>query len=64
MNKRGPRRSASAPKREDSANITASIGVATTGERAESVEDLVHRADEAMYDAKRRGKGCCVLAAS
>jgi diguanylate cyclase (GGDEF)-like protein/PAS domain S-box-containing protein len=46
------------------AHITASIGVATTSERAESVEALVHRADEAMYDAKRRGKGCCVLAAS
>jgi diguanylate cyclase (GGDEF)-like protein/PAS domain S-box-containing protein len=43
------------------AHITASIGVASAL-GGESVEDLVHRADEAMYDAKRRGKGCCVLA--
>jgi diguanylate cyclase (GGDEF)-like protein/PAS domain S-box-containing protein len=42
--------------------ISASIGVATTGARRESVEDILRRADEAMYDAKRQGKGCYVLA--
>jgi diguanylate cyclase (GGDEF)-like protein/PAS domain S-box-containing protein len=44
------------------ANISASIGVATTGLRRESVEDILRRADEAMYDAKRQGKGRFVLA--
>jgi diguanylate cyclase (GGDEF)-like protein/PAS domain S-box-containing protein len=42
--------------------ISASIGVATTGEMPESVEDILRRADEAMYDAKRQGKGRFVLA--
>jgi PleD family two-component response regulator len=36
--------------------------VATTGARRESVEDILGRADEAMYDAKRQGKGRYVLA--
>jgi diguanylate cyclase (GGDEF)-like protein/PAS domain S-box-containing protein len=44
-------------------SISASIGVATTGARRESVEDILRRADEAMYDAKRQGKGRFVLAA-
>ncbi len=44
--------------------ISASIGVATTGLRPESVEDILRRADEAMYDAKRQGKGRFVLAAA
>jgi diguanylate cyclase (GGDEF)-like protein/PAS domain S-box-containing protein len=42
--------------------ISASIGVATTGEHPESVEDILRRADEAMYDAKRQGKNRFVLA--
>jgi diguanylate cyclase (GGDEF)-like protein/PAS domain S-box-containing protein len=42
--------------------ISASIGVATTGTRRESIEDILRRADEAMYDAKRQGKGRYVLA--
>jgi diguanylate cyclase (GGDEF)-like protein len=42
--------------------ISASIGVATTGHQPEAVEDILRRADEAMYDAKRQGKGRYVLA--
>jgi diguanylate cyclase (GGDEF)-like protein/PAS domain S-box-containing protein len=42
--------------------ISASIGVATTGAHRESVEDILRRADEAMYDAKRQGKNRFVLA--
>jgi diguanylate cyclase (GGDEF)-like protein/PAS domain S-box-containing protein len=43
-------------------DISASIGVATTGAGRESVEDVLRRADEAMYDAKRQGKGRYALA--
>jgi diguanylate cyclase (GGDEF)-like protein len=38
--------------------ITLSIGIATRGVRAdEDIDDLIRRADEAMYDAKRNGRG-------
>jgi diguanylate cyclase (GGDEF)-like protein/PAS domain S-box-containing protein len=43
-------------------SISASIGIATTGHGPESVEDVLRRADEAMYDAKRQGKGCYAFA--
>jgi diguanylate cyclase (GGDEF)-like protein/PAS domain S-box-containing protein len=43
-------------------SISASIGVATTGHVAESVEDILRRADEAMYEAKRQGRGRFALA--
>ncbi|HBO83548.1 MAG: hypothetical protein A2073_08495 [Deltaproteobacteria bacterium GWC2_42_11] len=36
--------------------VTVSIGVAVLGEDADDEEDLVKRADEAMYHAKRSGK--------
>jgi diguanylate cyclase (GGDEF)-like protein/PAS domain S-box-containing protein len=42
--------------------ISASIGIANTGHGPESVEDVLRRADEAMYDAKRQGKGRYCLA--
>jgi diguanylate cyclase (GGDEF)-like protein/PAS domain S-box-containing protein len=45
-------------------SISASIGVATTGELPESVEDILRRADEAMYEAKRQGRGRYALARS
>ncbi len=37
-------------------SLTASFGVATYPEHADSLEDLVKRADEAMYRSKRGGK--------
>jgi diguanylate cyclase (GGDEF)-like protein/PAS domain S-box-containing protein len=40
-----------------------SIGIAvTTNASHEDIETLLHRADAALYEAKRRGKGCWVLA--
>jgi diguanylate cyclase (GGDEF)-like protein/PAS domain S-box-containing protein len=42
--------------------ISASIGVATTGPTPEAAEDILRRADEAMYDAKRQGKNRYALA--
>ena len=41
--------------------LSASIGIAS-GHRAESAEQLLHRADQAMYRAKARGPGKCELA--
>ena len=35
--------------------ITASIGVAMWPEHGHSIEQLLHHADQAMYNAKRRG---------
>ncbi|MGE5597362.1 MAG: putative bifunctional diguanylate cyclase/phosphodiesterase, partial [Hyphomicrobiales bacterium] len=40
---------------------TASIGIAIGGEDARGANDLLRRADLAMYAAKERGKACCVL---
>jgi PleD family two-component response regulator len=39
---------------------TLSIGIAETiqAPQAESVDDLIRRADEAMYTAKRAGRNC------
>jgi len=38
--------------------VHASVGVATTSDRACSADILLHRADLAMYAAKRAGKNC------
>jgi diguanylate cyclase (GGDEF)-like protein len=40
---------------------TASIGVAVTQPQPESFDDLIRRADSAMYNAKRRGKNRVIL---
>ena len=42
--------------------LTASFGVATYPEHADSLEELVKRADEAMYRAKRGGKNDITIA--
>ncbi|WP_164084781.1 sensor domain-containing diguanylate cyclase [Alteromonas flava] len=41
--------------------ITTSIGLACAIPPA-NIDDLLHRADEAMYEAKRRGRNCVVVA--
>ncbi len=47
----------------DSTPVTVSAGVATWRER-ETVEDLLARADAALYEAKRLGRNKCVTAAT
>jgi diguanylate cyclase (GGDEF)-like protein len=46
-----------------SVNVSASIGVAVRTDATTSVDALVHEADEAMYAAKRAGKGRVMRAA-
>jgi diguanylate cyclase (GGDEF)-like protein/PAS domain S-box-containing protein len=43
--------------------VTLSIGIAEMGYETQdgSVENLIHRADEAMYRAKRSGRNCTVI---
>ncbi len=41
--------------------VTASIGVVVSPDGVESADAVVAAADAAMYDAKRRGRGQCVL---
>src|SRR5262249_60958421 len=36
--------------------VTASLGLATWPEHAESMEDLLERADQALYEAKKKGR--------
>ena len=45
-----------------SCDVGASIGVALFAARSDAAEDLLRRADGAMYDAKQRGAG--IVAAS
>ena len=42
--------------------MTFSVGVATL-RPAEIEPELINRADKAMYEAKRKGKNCVVIAA-
>jgi diguanylate cyclase (GGDEF)-like protein/PAS domain S-box-containing protein len=47
----------------DDCTITGSIGIATTTSNRETVDELVRRADGAMYEAKRLGRRQAVVAA-
>jgi two-component system cell cycle response regulator len=42
--------------------VSASIGISVYPDHAETVDDLTHAADEALYAAKRAGKNCFRLA--
>ena len=37
--------------------ISASIGVVESGDHVNTLDELMHYADQAMYDVKRAGKG-------
>ncbi len=45
-------------------NITISIGIAGTQGPGDSAEALLHRADQALYSAKRNGRNRVVTAAA
>ncbi len=45
-------------------SITASIGVAVTDNCEETVEELIKRSDDALYEAKRGGRNQVVTAAA
>ncbi len=46
----------------DELSVSASIGIALYPDHGETTEGLIKRADTAMYDAKKKGKNCYVLA--
>ncbi|MGN0131611.1 MAG: diguanylate cyclase domain-containing protein [Lachnospiraceae bacterium] len=41
--------------------LKCSIGISTRTTRQDTFEDLFNRADSAMYQAKKMGKGCCSI---
>ena len=43
-------------------DVRVSIGCATASGEDEKLEDLLKRADEALYGAKRAGRNCVVMA--
>jgi diguanylate cyclase (GGDEF)-like protein len=45
----------------DTLHLTVSLGVASFPDDADSLEDLLQRADQALYEAKRRGKNQAVV---
>jgi diguanylate cyclase (GGDEF)-like protein/PAS domain S-box-containing protein len=47
---------------EHSVQLRASIGMALVPEHGHDIDDLMRRADLAMYDAKRRRSGCALFA--
>ena len=47
--------------RNEDVNISVSIGISFYPYHGSTGEELLHRADQALYEAKRRGKNCVVL---
>lgn len=45
-------------------NLSGSIGISTYPEDGDTVEKLYSKADEALYQAKRRGKNQFIFASS
>lgn len=46
---------------ETTVKVGGSVGIAVYPDHADNAEDLVFRADSAMYEAKKKGKGCACL---
>ena len=47
--------------RNEKVNISISVGIAMFPAHGRSGSELLHRADQALYEAKRRGKNCVVV---
>ncbi len=43
---------------QGTANVSASVGIAMCPDDAEDADELTHAADQAMYDAKAKGRNC------
>jgi diguanylate cyclase (GGDEF)-like protein len=53
------------PTKAGEVHITASLGVAVHSDPSHvDAHELLHRADEALYQAKERGRNCAVLSGS
>jgi diguanylate cyclase (GGDEF)-like protein len=50
-----------APTTGRTLRLTVSLGVASFPDDAETLEDLLRHADQALYEAKRRGKNQVVV---
>jgi len=42
-------------------SITASFGISECDHNEDSLESLIKRSDEALYEAKRKGRNCAVV---
>jgi len=42
-------------------HVTISLGIATYPKHSKDADELIIKADKAMYQAKRRGRNCTVV---
>ena len=49
---------------EDPLSVTISVGVAATLDAADTAQDLLKRADDAVYDAKAKGRNLVIARAA
>ena len=50
------------PSDEGTFSVTVSIGISSMTDPEDSLNDLMHRADRALYESKRAGRNCVTVA--